>query len=309
MKPLVSIVILNYNQFQVSCEFLESCKRLTYDQYEIIMVDNASKENPSAYMQEHYPYVTFIRNKENLGFTGGNNVGISAAKGDYVFVVNNDTEVTPNLLEKLLEPFEQDPTIGAVSPKIKYFHQPGIIQYAGYTSMNPITGQAVPLGCKQQDKGQFNTPGYTYFAHGAAMLVKREVIEKVGAFADIFFLYYEELDWSERIRKAGYNIYYQAEAEIFHKESVSVGKESPLKAYYHTRNRILFMRRHTRPYQMGLFLIFLITCVVPKGILKYLVNRQPQHLKGFINGLVWNLNHSENIVTSPGLLRVSGASK
>lgn len=309
MKPLISIVILNYNQFQVTGEFLDSCKHLTYDNYEIILVDNASKEDPSAYIKKHYPEVIFIRNERNLGFTGGNNVGIAKAKGDYVFVVNNDTEVTPNLLEKLLEPFERDSSIGVVSPKIKYFHQPTIIQYAGYTPMHPITGQAVPLGCKQEDLGQFNKSGYTYFAHGAAMLVKREVIQKVGAFADIFFLYYEELDWSERIRRAGYKIYYQAEAEIFHKESVSVGKESPLKAYYHTRNRILFMRRNTKPYQFGLFLLFLFTCVVPKGLVKYIINRQPLHLRYFISGLWWNFSGSDSRDFTPKALGISGVPK
>ena len=308
MKPLVSIVILNFNQLKVSCEFLDSCKLLTYDNYEIILVDNASREDPGQYIKEHYPQVVYIRNDKNLGFTGGNNVGIAAAKGDYVFVVNNDTEVTPNLLEKLLEPFERDPSIGVVSPKIKYFSNPTLIQYAGYTPMNPITGQAVALGSKQEDLGQFDNSGYTYFAHGAAMLVKREVIEKVGAFADVFFIYYEELDWGERIRRAGYKIYYQAEAEIFHKESVTMGKESPMKAYYHTRNRILFMRRNTNNYQFSLFMAFLVGCVIPKGLLKYIIKRQPEHLKSFVKGIWWNLGYREKTEAVPAL-RVSTATK
>lgn len=312
MNPLVSIVILNFNQYKVTTEFLDSCKQLTYDNYEIIMVDNASKEDPTPHVQEHYPHVKLIRTQKNLGFTGGNNVGIEAAKGDYIFIVNNDTEVTPNLLEKLVEPFKLDPSIGVTSPKIKYFHSPTMIQYAGYTPMNPITGQAVAVGGKQEDVGQYNTSGYTYFAHGAAMLVKREVIETVGAFADEFFIYYEELDWGERIRRAGYKIYYQAEAEIFHKESVSMGKESAMKAYYHTRNRILFMRRNTKPYQFGIFLIFLVTCVVPKGLLKYTLNRQPEHLKSFIRGLWWNVNYRDNTKhrnVAASTLSVSGATK
>lgn len=293
MKPLVSIVILSFNQLKVSCEFLDSCKSLTHDNYEIIMVDNASSEDPTNFIRENYPHVHFIRNLKNLGFSGGNNVGIAAAKGEYIFIVNNDTEVTSTLIEKLLEPFEKDRSIGVVSPKIKYFSNPTMIQYAGYSPMHPITGQARAVGSKQQDLGQFNTSGYTNFAHGAAMMVKREVIEKVGLLPDVFFLYYEELDWSEQIKRAGYKIYYQAEAEIFHKESVTIGKESPLKAYYHTRNRILFMRRNTTTYQFSLFVLFLIACVVPKGILKYVINRQPQHLKGFMRGLWWNLTYRE----------------
>ncbi|AHM63626.1 family 2 glycosyl transferase [Flammeovirgaceae bacterium 311] len=291
MKPLVSIVILSYNQLKVSCEFLDSCRALSYDNYEIIMVDNASAEDPTQLIKTNYPYVRFIRNEQNLGFAGGNNIGIAAAKGDYIFIVNNDTEVTPDLLDKLLEPFQKDPAIGVVSPKIKYFSNPTLIQYAGYTAMNPFTGQAVAIGHKQEDQGQHDKSGYTNFAHGAAMMVKKEVIEKVGAMPDIFFLYYEELDWAEQIKRAGFKIYYQAEGEIFHKESVSVGKESPLKAYYHTRNRVLFMRRNTSPFQFTLFSLFLVTCVIPKGLLKYILKRQPIHLKNFIRGLWWNVGY------------------
>lgn len=292
MKPLISIVILNYNQLQVTREFLDSCRNLTYTKHEIIMVDNASRQDPTAIIHEHYPQVRLIRTKKNLGFTGGNNVGIEAAKGDYVFVVNNDTEVTPDLLEKLLEPFAKDTTIGVVCPKIKYHSQPNVIQYAGYTAINPLTGRNKAIGGKEEDRGQHNTPAYTHYAHGAAMLVKREVIEKTGAFADEFFIYYEELDWSERIRRAGYSIYYQPEAVIYHKESITMGKESPMKAYYHTRNRILFMRRNTKPHQFAFFMVFVALFVVPKSLLKYMLKRQPEHMRSFLRGLMWNINYS-----------------
>lgn len=292
MKPLVSIVILNYNQIQVTREFLDSCRSLSYPNYEIILVDNNSKEDPTSLIRQHYPHVHLIRTRKNLGFTGGNNVGIAACKGDYVFVVNNDTEVTPNLLEKLLEPFEKDKGIGVVSPKIKYYSNPTLIQYAGYTAINPFTGRNKAIGGKEEDRGQHDTPAYTNYAHGAAMLVKREVIEKTGAFADEFFIYYEELDWSERIRRAGYSIYYQPEAVIYHKESITMGKESPMKAYYHTRNRILFMRRNTKKHQFAFFLAFVSLFVIPKSLLKYTVKRQPEHLKSFIKGLMWNFTYS-----------------
>ncbi|EMR03044.1 glycosyltransferase family 2 protein [Cesiribacter andamanensis] len=304
MKPLVSIVILNYNQLQVTREFLDSCRSLTYPNYEIILVDNDSREDPTPVIREHYPHVHLIRTQKNLGFTGGNNVGIAATKGDYVFVVNNDTEVTPNLLEKLLEPFERDKTIGVVSPKIRYYSKPSLIQYAGYTAINPFTGRNKAIGGKQEDRGQHDTPSYTNYAHGAAMLVKREVIEKTGAFADEFFIYYEELDWSERIRRAGYAIYYQPEALIYHKESITMGKESPMKAYYHTRNRILFMRRNTKSYQFAFFLAFVGLFVIPKSLLKYTINRQPEHLRSFVRGLMWNFSYKpekEKQLTAPSL--------
>lgn len=288
-EPLISIVILNYNQIKVTCEFIESTKHLTYKNYEIILVDNASKENPTELIRSQYPHVKLIVNEKNLGFTGGNNVGIRAGKGDFFFIVNNDTEVTPNLLEKLVEPFYKDPSIGVVSPKIRYFSNPNIIQYAGFTEINPITGRNSVIGGKEEDRGQHDTPGYTAYAHGAAMLVKKEVIEKVGMLADMFFIYYEELDWSAHIRRAGYKIYYQPEALIFHKESITMGKESAIKAYYHNRNRILFMKRNSSPMNFFLFSLFYTFLIVPKSVIKYLVKGQMTHLKNFFKGIIWNI--------------------
>jgi len=292
--PLISIITLNYNQITVTCEFIESTKKLTYKNYEIILVDNASKENPTDIITKNYPHVRLIVNEQNLGFTGGNNVGIRAAKGDYYFVVNNDTEVTADLFERLLEPFDADPTIGVVCPKIRYFHNPTVLQYAGFTEINPVTGRNIGIGDKEEDKGQHDVGGYTAYAHGAAMLLRRDVVEKAGTLADIFFIYYEELDWSARIRRAGYNIYYQPKALIYHKESITMGKESPIKAYYHNRNRILFMRRNSTPFQFSLFLFFLTFAIIPKTFFKYVAKGQFTHLKNFIRGLAWNLSTAKN---------------
>jgi len=292
--PLISIITLNYNQIKVTCEFIESTKKLTYKNYEIILIDNASKENPTELITSQYPHVKLIVNDQNLGFTGGNNVGIRAAKGDYYFVVNNDTEVTEDLFERLLEPFNADSTIGVVCPKIRYFHNPTVLQYAGFTEINPVTGRNIGIGDKEEDLGQHDVGGYTAYAHGAAMLLRRDVVEKAGSLADIFFIYYEELDWSARIRRAGYTIYYQPKALIYHKESITMGKESPIKAYYHNRNRILFMRRNSTPFQFSLFLFFLTFAIIPKTFFKYVFKGQFTHLKNFIRGLAWNLSTSKH---------------
>ena len=291
--PLISVVTLNYNQARVTKEFLDSFNAVTYPNYEILVCDMGSKEDIRAVINvSEYSKARLLCNPQNLGFAGGNNWGISHAKGEYIFIVNNDTEVTPDLLDKLLEPFFQDPTIGVTCPKIKYWDQPNIIQYAGFNPMNHLTGRTSTVGEKQLDVGQFNVSGPTHGAHGCAMLVKRAVIEKVGMFPQKFFLYYEEWDWSARILRAGFRIWYTANAVIYHKESMSVGKGNPIKIYYHTRNRILYMRRNTNFFQLAAFSLFFVLFTVPKSILQFAFKKQFVQLRYFMKGAIWNLYSS-----------------
>ncbi len=287
--PLVSIITVNYNQADVTCAMLESVKKLTYQNIEVIVVDNASKENPTIKVKAAYPAAHIILSAENLGFAGGNNLGIRAAKGEYLFFVNNDTELTPDLIQNLLEPFRRIKNLGVASPKIYYYDQPEMIQYAGYTPINPFTARNSTIGQFELDKGQYNTGRFTPYAHGAAMMVSRKVIEKAGMMPDFFFLYYEELDWCEQIRKAGFEIYYEPQATIYHKESVSVGKMSPLKIYFTTRNRILFMRRNAKRIHLMLFALFLFFFTVPKNVIFYLLKGEFNLAKSFMKGVVWNL--------------------
>jgi len=295
--PLVSIVTINYNQAEVTRQFLDSARLLTHTRVEIIVVDNASQPTLTSCIDtSQYPNLTVIRSEENLGFTGGNNLGIANANGAYFFIVNNDTELNANLLTELLKPFAVDNRIGVTCPKIRFFSNPTLVQYAGYNPMNMLTGTTVPVGYKLPDDPRYDKPGPTAFAHGCAMLVKRAVVEKVGRFAERFFLYYEELDWSQRIRDADFTIHYQPSAYILHKESMSVGEFSPLKTYYLTRNRILFVRRHGSPGQKLVFYVFFAVCVVPKHLATYLLTGKWEHAKAFVRGVWWNLRSTS---TSP----------
>jgi GT2 family glycosyltransferase len=291
--PLVSLITLNYNQAAVTCALLESIQQLTYPAIEVIVVDNNSPQNPEPLIRErHFPNTRVIVNSANLGFAGGNNIGIEQAKGDYIVLLNNDTEVTPDLIERLLEPFASDPAIGVTCPKIRYYQQPTVIQFAGYTPVNPYTGQARAVGSHQVDQGQFDRPGLTHFAHGAALMVKRAVIEQAGLLPELYFLYYEELDWCCRIQQAGFTIYYQPSALVYHKESMTVGKGNPLKVYYQTRNRILFMRRNVPPRTLFVFGLYYLTLALPKSIVSYTLQGQFRFLKAFLQGVGWHLRHS-----------------
>ncbi len=136
-----------------------------------------------------------------------------------------------------------------VGSKVRFFDHPDIIQYAGATPMTRFTATSHFIGYNTKDIGQYDKREVTPFASGAAMMTSREVCEKAGLMANFFFLYYEELDWQERIRKAGYKIVYIPESLVFHKESLTVGKESALQAYWRTRNRLLLIRRNLTSFE------------------------------------------------------------
>ncbi|WP_136467656.1 glycosyltransferase family 2 protein [Flagellimonas onchidii] len=294
-KPLVSIITINYNESEVTLEMLQSLKGLSYPNVEIIVVDNASPNDNPDVIKEQFPEVCLIKSKENLGFAGGNNLGVKASKGEYLLFINNDTIVPERFIEPLVETLQKDETIGMVSPKIKFHWNPELIQYAGYTPMNHWTIRNSSIGYHQKDDGRFDTAGETESIHGAAMMVPRTVVDKVGMMTEIYFLYYEEHDWAEMIKRAGYKIYYQPKSYILHKESISTGKFSPLKTYYISRNRILFARRNFKPFQLGISLLFQCLVSIPKNSLMFLLKREMAHFKAFWRAISWNLIHKTEL--------------
>jgi GT2 family glycosyltransferase len=290
---LVSLITLNLNQAKVTEGLLDSLfTKNDYPNVEIIVVDNHSKADPLPEWKVKYPTVKFIRAEENLGFTGGNNLGIEHAKGDYLFIINNDTEVTETLIGRLVDILENNPKIGVISPKINYYDQPDVLQYTGYTDMNYFTARNKCLGQFEKDHGQYDyLTGKTGYAHGAAMMVRREIVEKVGAFSNNFFIYYEELDWCERIKKAGYEIWVDMQALLYHKESMTVGKHSAFKEYYMNRNRILFARKHAPGFSYLVFVLYFTALVVPKTVLGYVKRKQYGFIPVFWRAIRWNLKN------------------
>jgi GT2 family glycosyltransferase len=290
-NSLVSIITINFNNADVTCEMLHSVNNLTYKNIEVIVVDNASKEDPTNKILNVYPAAKVIRSSKNLGFAGGNNLGIKAAKGEYYFFVNNDTEMTATLIESLLGIFETYTDAGVVSPKFHYYFAPGTIEFAGYHSVNIFNGRNTMIGCRTIDNGQYDTISTTHYAHGGAMMVPASVVKEVGMMPEVYFLYYEEFDWCEQIKRKGYKIYYQPNALIYHKESMSVGKKSTLKTFYLNRNRILFMRRNVKSLPFFVFAMYFTFITLPKNTITFLIKNEKDHLKAFWQGLKWNLSN------------------
>ncbi|WP_245975116.1 glycosyltransferase family 2 protein [Deminuibacter soli] len=290
-QPLVSIITINYNNVAVTCDLLLSIACVNYPNIEVIVVDNASAENPTAALVEAYPGIKVIVSEKNLGFAGGNNLGIKAATGDYLFFVNNDTVMTAGLVDGLLEIFQQYPDAGIVSPKFHYYYAPGVIEFAGYNQVNVFNGRNTMVGCRKKDYGQYDKVSETHYAHGGGMMVPAKVIAEVGMMPELYFLYYEEFDWCEQIKRKGYKVYYQSNALIYHKESMSVGKHSTLKTFYLSRNRILFMRRNVKGVPLVLFTCYFTFITLPKNVATFLVRREMKHLQAFWKGIAWNLSN------------------
>lgn len=295
--PLISIITLNWNNTNHTLEFLESTRHFTYPNYEILVCDMNSEVDPTAEINAlNFPHTKVVRNAENLGFCKGNNWGMRQARGDYFFIVNNDTEVTPRLLETLIEPFfdpKYGDQIGVTSPKIKFYEDRSVIQYAGFNRINPFTGRNSSVGSYETDEGQYDKAYFTHGAHGCAMLVKKEVVEKVGMFPEKFFIYYDELDLSARVLRGGYKILFVGTAEIYHKESMTMGKKSPRKTYFMTRNRIMYMRRNSNFFQYICFLLFFTFLSTPKAIGTYVYEKQFDHLRSYWKAIVWNLKETK----------------
>jgi len=292
----VSVVTVNFNQPAVTEELLVSIANTnTYPDIEIIVVDNASKIDVNADLQLKYPDVKFIRSEINLGFAGGNNLGIKHATGDYLFLVNNDTEFTEGLVKKLADVLDTHENVGMISPMIKYYSNKEMIQYAGYTAMNYYTCRNSCIGLRQKDEGQFNhITGPTAYCHGACMMIKKEAIDKAGLMAENFFLYYEEVDWCEHIKRAGYQAWVNTEALIYHKESISVGKKSRLKEYFMNRNRILFTRRNAPFVKKTFFLFYFLLLVVPRNVISYIRQKNYNFIPMLFKAVWWNFTHSKN---------------
>lgn len=291
----VSVVSVNFNQPEATKAFLLSLKNYCSLKLEIIIVDNASDINSENEFKEIIPELLFIRSKTNIGFAGGNNLGIAQAKGDYILLLNNDTEIVKGSIETLVNELKSDNNIGLLSPLILYHDDQTIIQYAGFTPLNYLTARNKQLGLCEKNTGQYNGLSYqTGFCHGAAVICRKTDLIKAGLMDESYFLYYEELDWCEKFKRIGKTINFTGKTHIYHKESISVGKDSPIKIYFMTRNRMLFIRKNTGLFNTILFSLYYTFIACPKLMLTLAKNGNLNKVKYVLKGLLWNFTNSKN---------------
>lgn len=246
--PYIISVILNTNRRQDTLECLASLQESTYINHKMIVLDNASSDGSVEAIRAAFPAVEIIELTENLGYAGNNNVGIKAALAqgaDWVFVLNEDTILDPECLTHLIDAGESDQRIGIVGPMVYHHDEPDVIQSAG--GKLGRYWQSIHLAKNEIDQGQFTVPHLVDWISGCGILVRRAVIDQVGAIDERYFYYWEETEWCIRAGKAGWRIVHVPQAKLWHKGVQRDYRPKPSLMYYGTRNWLLTLAKHHAP--------------------------------------------------------------
>ncbi len=264
--PSVAIILVNWNGYGLTKACLNSLSRLAYDNFSIILIDNGSEDASGQRLKSEFPEVIYLQNDQNLGFTGGNNVGITYALEhgfDYVLLLNNDTVVDPGFLTPMVSFLERNPQYGAAQPKILYEGRKDTLWNAGggYFKWLQMTWS---IGIGQKDEGQFDLEKDTHWITGCCFLVKQSCIREIGLLNEDYFAYYEDVDWSFRMREKGFRLRYIPSSVIYHvagassiaRQKSKEGNVQPIVHFYRIRNHLFLIRRHGNVLSFTLSLIY-----------------------------------------------------
>jgi len=289
--PKVSIIIVNWNNWKDTLECLKSLKELDYPNFRIVIVDNGSQDDSKKKIKNYLRKVScpekyvFISSQFNLGFSGGNNLGIKAGlthHSDYFLLLNNDTVVEKKFLKELVKVGESKKQIGVLGPLIYFYDNPKKIWFAGgrfnWLKLSWVKGRG-HLGYDIPISDKFlKRPQKVDFITGCALLIKKEVVEKIGLMDEDYFLYYEDVDWCLKAGKAGYNCVFVPSAKIWHKISSSASKlAQPIIFRYHYRNALKLVKKNA-PFWVKFFIPFWSGGVILKQIIKYLFFPQKREI-------------------------------
>ncbi len=284
-NPLVHIIILTWNHWEVTAECLQSLTHLTYSNYRITVVDNNSNDNTVSNIQKLSLDITLIVNDQNLGFAAGCNIGIRHAltdEAEYILLLNNDTIVSPDLLNILTQQAQTLPDAGILTPLLSYLDNPGQIWFAG-SRRHPLTLEAVgfgPQGPRQTPPAQLQIVDYIF---GTAMFLPTAVLRQVGLFDEIFFFYYEDMDLCLRVQAVGYQLYTIPQTTVQHSIAASTKSFSPLRAYHKARGSVIFFRKHGQTKL--LFIIPYRLASSLRSVLRFTLQQEWATLRAYLSGL------------------------
>jgi GT2 family glycosyltransferase len=297
--PKVFVLILTYNNKYLLEDSISSYLNNNYSNFQVVVIDNGSVDGTKEFVEEKFPEAAIIRLEKNQGYSGGFNFGLDYAfnqkNADYALVTNNDVKADTQVITELVKVAAKDKKNGFCTGKVFYFDQPNILQTVGKRS-HPIRWNGGNMGTGEEDTGQYDKESERDFSDDIYTLVRRELYQEVGGYDTTFFLQCEEYDWQARAKALGYKIMYTPHAKIWHKESVTIGKTSPLKEYYNARNPMLVILKHKSPgfFRKYFWLHFRkdIIKFSAKVVLKNLeINKAIKIWAGFFSGIYWGIKH------------------
>ncbi|MCB9274499.1 MAG: glycosyltransferase family 2 protein [Lewinellaceae bacterium] len=296
--PKVIILILSYNGKSLLDDAVPSYLSNDYPNFDVVVIDNGSTDGTKDYVNGKWPQADVLRTEKNLGYSGGFNFGLDhafkALKADYVLITNNDVKADTQVVSALVSVARADERIGFVTGKVYYYDQPDTLQTVGKHE-DAIRWNGEHIGGRTRDEGQFEEVSERIFIDDIFMLVRREVYEKAGDYDTTFRFQAEEFDWQARAKKLGFKAYYTPHAKIWHKESMTIGKNSAFKAYYDARNPMLVILKHQSPDYFRRYFWSHFKRGVFRASLVQAKQRNPSvSLKlwqGFFSGILWGIKN------------------
>ena len=296
----LSIIIPHYNGSKILIECLESLNNCSYDNLEILVVDNGSIDDSLELVNKKFPRIKVVTSDKNRGYAGGCNLGAKFAKGDYLLFLNNDTIHEIGWLEPLVEKLDEDINISSVQPKILNYYHKNNFDYAGASGgeldlfVFPFSRGRI-FDTIEVDDGQYDDSAEIFWASGTGFITRKSTFEIVGGFDEVLFAHMEEIDYHWRCHLMGLSVWVEPKSLIYHMGGKTLSYESPRKTYLNHRNSILLMLTN---FSFFLAVSFIIPRVILEliSVFRYLLMGQLKHAFAQIKALIWILFHPHTIV-------------
>ncbi|MDW8327716.1 MAG: glycosyltransferase family 2 protein [Anaerolineales bacterium] len=288
MLPRVAVIVLAYNGVDLTLNCLASLRRSDYANAEVMVVDNASTDNTVEAVRATFPKVCLIEAGDNLGYAGGNNVGLRAALArgaDLMFLVNNDTTLERDCISRLVQVVMQRPRLGAIGPMVYTWDEGHLISSAGGV-IDWAHADAWNAGAGEEDRGRYPARTVDY-VNGCGLMVTRAAVEAAGLLDTRYFMYWEETDWCRRIARAGFELWFEPAARMRHKAPIHHQELGPTTLYYVARNRLLFFARHA-PVRLK----FLALARALNGLLQGMRRHRAAGRHEYVAAIRWAIWHA-----------------
>ena len=300
IKSSVSIVIPHWNNVDVLSECLESISNTNFENFETIVVDNASTDNSVASVRSNYPNVKLIENDKNYGYAGGCNIGAEAASGDFLIFLNNDTVQEKDWISNLIKTINSDDKIAAVQPKILNYYNRNVFDYAGGSGGHmdiycfPFARGRI-FSFQENDEGQYNNKEKCFWSSGTCFMVRRELFQKAGGFDESFFAHMEEIDLCWRLYAMGFEVWVEPDSVVYHKNALTLPMYSHKKYYLNHRNSLLMLLGN---YSIkNIFLIGIPRLILEKIACFYsILMLDWRHFTAILRSLFWIIFHPNVIM-------------